>query len=267
MSARVLKDKASKLLAKGQLERAEVVFRQVLTQAPRDSQTWLKHAEVLKRLGRTRDAVGSYRLAARVLDEEGHHPRAAAALKLALALMPDDVDLIADIIRSEMKALKPGEGVRTLFPMSSPSQLLAVASDTPFSSSSSSVEVPLLALPMASETERASNAQSRIDTWTPDEAPVITESAEPAQESSPALDDLPPEVMQAQPVSADQPSEELPVEVMQTESWPQVRRLSDHRLAIRTGPDAKWILVESESPLSVSFADSVDVPDDAMWLE
>jgi hypothetical protein len=45
---------------------------------------------VLKRRSRSGNAVARYRLAARIFDDEGHHPRAAAVLKLALALLPDD---------------------------------------------------------------------------------------------------------------------------------------------------------------------------------
>jgi hypothetical protein len=156
VSLRDVKEKAAKLIATSQYQRAEVLLRQVLTQSPRDSATWLKHAEVLKRLARPVDAVASYRLAARLLDEDGYHSRAAVALKLALRLLPEDVDLIADIIRSEMKARRPGS-VRQLFPLSSPSGLLdaSISPDEPRPSSPSSLarvtEAPpaLLALPMA----------------------------------------------------------------------------------------------------------------------
>jgi hypothetical protein len=154
VGVREVKEKAAKLVAQGQLERAEVLLRQVLTQVPRDAQTWLKHAEVLKRLARPGDAVASYRLAARILDDEGHHPRAVAALKLALALLPDDVDLITDIIRSEMKTRKGEAAVRSVFPISSPSQLLG---GSPRPSSPSAIardaEGVQLALPPAPASE------------------------------------------------------------------------------------------------------------------
>ena len=101
VSVREMKERAARLIGSGQLERAEVVLRQALTQAPRDVSSWLKHAEVLKRLSRTPAAVSSYRLAARILDDDGHHHRAVAALKLALAMLPEDVDLSAEIIRCE----------------------------------------------------------------------------------------------------------------------------------------------------------------------
>jgi hypothetical protein len=48
---RKLKEQASRLVVEGRYERAEVLYRQLLTVAPRDSGLWLKHADLLKRLG------------------------------------------------------------------------------------------------------------------------------------------------------------------------------------------------------------------------
>lgn len=202
MSVRAVKEKAAKLVASGQFERAEVLLRQALTQSPRDVQTWLRHAEVLKRLSRNVDAVASYRLAARILDEEGHHPRAVAALKLALSLVPDDVDLIADIIRSEMRARREGNDVRALFPLSSPSQLLTDASSESglFQSSQSTVEVeaPQLSLPMSTPAGpsahdvRAENAAARADAWVPEpSAPVRPPPTVRAEPPAPSEAELP----------------------------------------------------------------------------
>ncbi|MCU0697088.1 MAG: tetratricopeptide repeat protein [Myxococcaceae bacterium] len=149
VGVREVKEKAARLVAQGQFARAEVLLRQVLTQTPRDAQAWLRHAEVLKRLSRPADAVASYRLAARILDDEGHHPRAAAALKLALSLLPDDIDLITDIIRSEMKTRRGQAAVRSVFPISSPSQLLATVPASSASSIARDAEGVQLALPSA----------------------------------------------------------------------------------------------------------------------
>ena len=202
MSVRAVKEKAAKLVASGQFERAEVLLRQALTQSPRDVQTWLRHAEVLKRLSRNVDAVASYRLAARILDDEGHHPRAVAALKLALSLVPDDVDLIADIIRSEMRARREGNDVRALFPLSSPSQLLTDASSESglFQSTPSTVEAeaPQLSLPMSTPAGpsahdvRAENAAARVDAWVPEpSAPVRPPPTVRAEPPAPSEAELP----------------------------------------------------------------------------
>ena len=106
MDIRRLKEQASRLSAEGRLERAEVLYRQMLTLQPRDSGLWLRHAEVLKRLQRPDSAVTSYRMAAQLLMEVGHGQRAVACLKLALEQHPDDLDLVTEIIRYELLQLQ-----------------------------------------------------------------------------------------------------------------------------------------------------------------
>jgi tetratricopeptide (TPR) repeat protein len=100
---RRLKEQASRLSAEGRLERAEVLYRQMLTLQPRDSGLWLRHAEVLKRLSRREAAVSAYRMAAQLLMDVGHGHRAVACLKLALEQRPEDIDLVTDIIRYELR--------------------------------------------------------------------------------------------------------------------------------------------------------------------
>lgn len=112
MTPRTLKDKANQALARGRFEQAEVLIRQALTRLPRDAALWVKHADTLRRLHRLRDAVASYRMAAAVYSGEGHDHRAVAALKVALDLLPEDVDLIADLIRVEMHRTRRAEAPR-----------------------------------------------------------------------------------------------------------------------------------------------------------
>jgi tetratricopeptide (TPR) repeat protein len=100
---RRLKEQASRLSAEGRLERAEVLYRQMLTLQPRDSGLWLRHADVLKRLGRLDAAVSCYRMAGQLLMEMGHGHRAVACVKLALELHPEDLDLVTEIIRYELR--------------------------------------------------------------------------------------------------------------------------------------------------------------------
>ncbi|MBM4777683.1 MAG: tetratricopeptide repeat protein [Archangiaceae bacterium] len=366
MSVRAVKEKAAKLVASGQFERAEVLLRQALTQSPRDVATWLRHAEVLKRLSRNPDAVASYRLAARILDEEGHHPRAVAALKLALSLVPDDVDLIADIIRSEMRARREGKDARALFPLSSPSQLLTAASSESglFQGANSMAESsPQLALPMSTPVRpahvdapaslRAQNAAARADAWVPEptapegptaggfaappaplpppDAAVAEAASSPAPSAAPPPAPLPPpDAAVAEAASSPVPSDALPTapglpldgpsqltshgtsspapvpaalpsggamsldgssqlafdatslldtlprpapsaplrfEVEASAQWPQVRRLSDLRIAVQAAEGARWVVLEASSPIAVRFADELEIPDDAEWLE
>lgn len=242
MGLREVRAEAARHLAAGRYERAEVLLRQAVLLAPRDPQTWIRHAEVLKRLGRDAAAVSDYRLAARILDEAGHHPRAVAALKLAHALMPDDVDLIADLIRLEMRARRASDGVRTLFPLSSPSQLLGGAPESSPSGYFSPTgvpghdevdEEPRLALPMSSATAPA-----------PDRGP----HAEAAPDGASSL-----------PAPASEPG----LEGSSLPAWPQVRRLSASRIAVRAGPSSRWTVIESESPLTVRFEDDLPAAEDA----
>jgi tetratricopeptide (TPR) repeat protein len=295
VATREVKEKAARLVAQGQFERAEVLYRQALTQAPRDASTWLKHAEVLKRLSRDGDAVASYRLAARIFDDEGHHPRAAAALKLALALLPDDVDLITDIIRSEMKTRRPGEAIRSVFPISSPSQLLAgVPAPMPSSPSaiardaeglqlalppSTGVDDPPRSTTLQPATKAAPQAVDAASaTGTSFELEVAdppTDAAEPidaaeltdAAEGPPAADDRVASSTPEGAAPASPPAAELVVEVGETsDAWPQVRRLSAQAVAIRASATSRWIVVSGDL-LEVRFLDDLDVPDDADWLE
>ena len=112
VNPRALKDKANQALARGRFEQAEVLLRQALTRLPRDAGLWVKHADTLRRLHRLRDAVASYRMAAAIFSQEGHDHRAIASLKVALDLLPEDVDLIADLIRVEMHRTRRIEAPR-----------------------------------------------------------------------------------------------------------------------------------------------------------
>jgi tetratricopeptide (TPR) repeat protein len=292
VAIREFKEKAAKLVAQGQFERAEVLYRQALTQAPRDASTWLKHAEVLKRLSRVGDAVASYRLAARIFDDEGHHPRAAAALKLALALLPDDVDLITDIIRSEMKTRRPGEAVRSVFPISSPSQLLAaVPAPTPSSPSAIArdAEGLQLALPPSlaadacpppvsnaspARPEAAASASFELEVADPptDATESLTTGSEAVTTGATTVEGPPAADDRVAPSRSEGPSPAflaaaLVVEVGETsDAWPQVRRLSAQAVAIRASATSRWIVVSGDL-LEVRFLDDLDVPEDAEWLE
>ena len=119
-------------MAKGRFERAEVLYRQALTLVPRDSQLWLKHGETLRHLGQQADAIDSYRMAATILATDGHFSRAIASMKLALELRPNDVELISDIIRLEMRHSEVKDRPAFVSPH--------ISSETP---------APLLALPSA----------------------------------------------------------------------------------------------------------------------
>ncbi|MFT3712368.1 MAG: hypothetical protein QM817_32375 [Archangium sp.] len=235
MDLRRLKEQASRLIADGRYERAEVLYRQLLTVSPRDSSLWLKHAELLKRLERTEPAVSSYRMAAQLLMEFGHANRAIAALKIALELQPEDVELVSDIIRYELRQRQRSREMPAVVASEAanpvaPSELQALAETAP-------APEPLLALPMFPATE--SRLTAIVDAA---HAPIP-----PPRASVPRI-----------PIEVESPLQQR---------WPQVRRVSDTEIAIKPSPFAHWVVVSSAAPIDVRFFDDYPVPDEAHWLE
>ncbi len=209
-----------------------MLYRQALTLAPRDAQVWLKHGETLRQLGQDKDAIDSYRMAATILATDGHYGRAVAAMKLALEMRPDDVDIVSDIIRLEVRHAQVRE--RPLFAstgsgvVSSPSAVTtatAVFANTP-------TPVPQLALPMITSVSRE-EARSL--------APVAPVPAVPM----PLEVDVAPTAPQSPP-------------------FPQVRRLSDSEVAMKATADGRWVVVSSVTPLMVRFAEQLEAQDAAL---
>ena len=133
----------------------------------------------------------SYRRAAAMLSEAGHFPRAVAALRLALEMRRDDVDLISELIRMELKKnQRPGR-----------------ASPTPSPSPRIPTPDAMLALPVLEE--------------------AVTNPG-------------------------------ITIEMLQlADEWPQVRRLNARAVALKPGPEARWVVIESETDIRVSFADTL----------
>lgn len=198
MELHTLKQEAGDLLAKGKFAQAEVLYRQMLLLHPRDAQLWVRHAEALKRLSRVDDAVDSYKRAAAMLSESGHFPRAVAALKLALELREDDLDLISELIRLELKKNRREAQIAHAAPT-------APQPPPPAKTESSD---KLLALPVLEE--------------------AITNPG-------------------------------ITIEVLPSaDEWPQVRRISARAVGLKAGPDARWVVIQAETELKVSFADDLD---------
>lgn len=225
------------MISDGRYERAEVLYRQLLTVAPRDHALWLKHAELLKRLERTEPAVSSYRMAARLLMDFGYANRAIAALKIALELQPDDVELVSDIIRYELRQRQrsremPAVVAAEIANPVSPAELHAL------SDADTAPAPKLLALPMFAASD------SRISAMVN-------------------------EVIESVPTPAPRPSvPRIPLEVeTPVTRWPQVRRISETELAIKSSPFARWLVVTSHTSMEVRFFDEYPVPEEALWLE
>ncbi|MFO0595272.1 MAG: hypothetical protein U0228_08205 [Myxococcaceae bacterium] len=227
MDLRRLKEQASRLSAEGRYERAEVLYRQLLTHAPRDSSLWLKHAETLKRLDRSAPAVSSYRMAASLLADSGHGNRAVACLKIALGLQPDDVDLVSDIIRVELRERQRTRGRELV------EEAIPPAVSDPSVMSDEKHAAPLLALPMfVSSDSRLADASGP-----PQPPPRASVPRIPVEVEAPLL------------------------------TWPQIRRLADGAIAIKPSPFSHWVVLTSRTGIEVTFFDEYPVPDDALWLE
>jgi CRP-like cAMP-binding protein len=89
---RKLKDKAAELAAKGKLEKAADLFREALEGDPKDAATRQKLAEVLRRAGRTAEAIEAYRAVADRFARDGLLIKAIAISKTILELDPEHVD-------------------------------------------------------------------------------------------------------------------------------------------------------------------------------
>lgn len=223
------------MISEGRYERAEVLYRQLLTVAPRDHALWLKHAELLKRLERTEPAVSSYRMAAQLLMDFGYANRAIAALKIALELRPDDIELVSDIIRYELRQRQRSREMPAVVAAEN-SNPVAPAELHALADAETTSAPKLLALPMLSTSE------SRLSAMVHD---VLDGSPAPR----PSVPRIPVEV-------------ETPLQ-----TWPQVRRISETELAIKPSPFAHWIVVTSHTSMEVRFFDEYVVPEEAHWLE
>src|SRR5512137_1394789 len=85
---RKLKDKAAELAAKGKVERAAEVFREILRADPRDVASRQKLAEVLRRDGQVAAAVEAYAEVAERFARDGLLIKAIAICKTVLELDP-----------------------------------------------------------------------------------------------------------------------------------------------------------------------------------
>jgi cAMP-dependent protein kinase regulator len=112
-SPREARNRGTDLLVSGDLEGALAAFREAVEAAPDDASCRQKVAEVLQRLGRTRDAVAEYELAARAWDQHGWLLRAVALCKVILQLDPGHAR--AKVFLAELRArrgLPPPEAER-----------------------------------------------------------------------------------------------------------------------------------------------------------
>jgi CRP-like cAMP-binding protein len=89
---RRLKDKAAEAAAKGKLEKAADLYREVAQGDPKDVAARQKLADVLRRAGRIPDAVAAYREVADRFGKDGLLIKAIAISKIILELDPEHVE-------------------------------------------------------------------------------------------------------------------------------------------------------------------------------
>jgi len=89
---RKLKDKAAELAAKGKVEKAASVYREVVEADPKDVASRQKLAEVLRRAGEIGDAIEEYKAVADRFARDGLLIKAIAICKTILELDPQHVE-------------------------------------------------------------------------------------------------------------------------------------------------------------------------------
>src|SRR5512133_3395212 len=89
---RKLKDKAADAAARGKLEKAAALYREALAADPKDAGTRQKLAEVLRRDGRTPEAIEAYRAVADRFAADGLLIKAIAISKTILELDPGHLE-------------------------------------------------------------------------------------------------------------------------------------------------------------------------------
>jgi cAMP-dependent protein kinase regulator len=89
---RKLKDKAAELAAKGKVEKAASVYREVVEADPKDVASRQKLAEVLRRAGAIAEAIEEYKLVADRFARDGLLIKSIAICKTILELDPQHME-------------------------------------------------------------------------------------------------------------------------------------------------------------------------------
>ncbi|HSN91207.1 MAG TPA: cyclic nucleotide-binding domain-containing protein [Anaeromyxobacteraceae bacterium] len=104
---RKLKDRAAELAARGKVEKAAEILRQVLAADPKDVSSRQKLGDVLRRAGRIQEAVASYREAADRFAHDGLLVKAIALSKTILEIDPGHVETQASLADLYARRARP----------------------------------------------------------------------------------------------------------------------------------------------------------------
>lgn len=226
-----LKLQASQLLVRGKLVQAEALIREAIRSAPGDAQLHIRLAETLRRLRRDQAAVEVYRNASKLLADEGHTVRAIAALKLALEVEPENLDVVSELIALEVK--RSQSSTQYGWERFAPTPLEA-AIDYELQIREEAAQASASATPATGESASATG----VETPTEPEAPAEVASLD----TVPAVE---------KPVPAEAMAE-------QRVRYPVIRRLSDREFAIKSNAQGRWLVVSSETPLTARFVEDVE---------
>jgi hypothetical protein len=148
LDERKLKDRAHVLVREGRLAAAVEVYLKLIAENRQDSGLRLRHAELCTRLKRIDPAVASYRVAAHLLVNAGHHAKAHAALNCAMRLAPGDMGLRRAL--KELHALQEPPPLPLPAPPRSPPRV--------------TLEIAAVVVELGSEEERST--ESFVPKWT-----------------------------------------------------------------------------------------------------
>ncbi len=104
---------AQKYLAKGQHDKAIAEYRKLVQRDPKDLRTWLKIGDLCARTGSTVQAVQAYERVACHYAEQGFHVKAVAVYKQILQLVPDRIDVEAQLAEAYEELQLVNEAMRT----------------------------------------------------------------------------------------------------------------------------------------------------------
>ncbi|MGE6763667.1 BTAD domain-containing putative transcriptional regulator [Corallococcus interemptor] len=275
MKLRELKEAAHALFQRGRFAQCAETYAQLAKRLPRDANVRIRLASACRRAGQQEQAIAAYREAARVLVSLGCESRARGALKVALELDPRNPVLQQELARMGQGAVTPTAEDEELYrfdrlppPTPPPARMRSVPpSITPVSVREA--PLPKVIVSMADFATPTPNGNTP-----PSITPVVLNKpalkVQPALPRSPASDPMPerptvkvlalrnrePESQPTPPASERASSLTAPpLPVMPFR--PEMRRLAPNVMALRVSPQARWVIIRSESELEVSRSESL----------
>ena len=219
MKLRYLKEEANRLISKGKIDKAIETLQSAIKLDPTDAQLRLRLAECCRKVGQNNEALQALVQAGDLLKKQGHFGRAVAALKLALELAPGHPTLLQSIRHLESQKLLSGVSNSGVISGVLPGAFHGYVHSTP--------DLPQRGIELS---PASPNEAFELETG----GPVVLGTPEPIEELELSEENLIPAI---EPL------------------YPLIRRMGERALAIKASPQSRWIVVQSETPLHVKFAD------------